>query len=30
MKIKIVKSGTAAKKVTCACDYMVDSPPMNK
>jgi hypothetical protein len=30
MKIQIIKSGTSAKKQSCACDFMVDSPLVNK
>jgi len=28
MRIQIIKSGTSSKKVTCACDFMVDSPSL--
>jgi hypothetical protein len=30
MRIQIVKKGTSSKKVACACDYLVDAPPLEK
>ena len=30
MRIQIVKKGTSSKKVSCACDFLVDAPPLDK
>ena len=30
MKVQIIKKGTASKKQSCACDWMVDEAAVSK
>jgi hypothetical protein len=30
MRIQIIKKGSSSKKQSCACDWLIDAPPLQK